>query len=141
MSKFYEYFKENMDAMHLDVPETLFGKAGIAVGTAKTLLEYVDKFGTKVTVREVVLAGTRLEKLAVVGAASVAYYTGAVIGSLAVATGRTLAGGTSLADVLSMARTHNLDRDWLGACLIKFPGIYQVDLQGRCHYRNAMAFA
>ena len=98
MSDFYKYFKENMEALGLmPPPESLFGTQQLAIGTISTILGCIEKFGTKVTVMEVIGAGTRLEQLAVVSAAGAAYYVGALIGSLAVATGRTLAGGTSLA--------------------------------------------
>lgn len=138
MSKFYEYFKENMDALGLPAPESLFGTLSAATATASTLLTQIDKFGKTVTVGEAIGAGTRLEQLGVIAACSAAFYVGAVIGSIAVATGRSLAGGTSISDVLSMARTHNLDRQWLSACLIKFPGIYKPEVQGKLHYRQAM---
>ncbi|WAH58918.1 hypothetical protein LZ023_04920 [Pseudomonas silvicola] len=141
MAKFYEYFKENMDALGLPAPESLFGSLSAATATASTLLTQIDKFGKTVTVGELATAGTRLEKLGVIAACSAAFYVGAVIGSIAVATGRALSGGTSIADVLSMARANNLDRQWLSACLIKFPGIYKREVLGKHHYRQAMVVA
>ena len=36
-----------------------------------------------------------------------------VIGSIAVATGRSVAGGTTIADVLFVATSHDLNRAWL----------------------------
>lgn len=138
MSTFYEHFKENMDALGLPAPESLFGSLSAAAGTATTLLSQIDKFGKNVTLGELVGAGTGLEKLAVMGALSAAYYVGAVIGSIAVASGRSLSGGTSISDVLSMARTHNLERQWLSASLIRFPGVYSPDAPGKQHYRAAM---
>lgn len=141
MSKFYEYFKENMEALGLPAPESLYGNLATATATASTLLSQMDKFGKTVTVGEVIGAGTRLEQLGVVAALSAAFYVGAVIGSIAVATGRSLAGGTSIGDVLSTARTYNLDRHWLSACLIKFPGIYKPEVQGKRLYRQAVVTA
>lgn len=77
MSDFYKYFKENMEALGLNPPpESLFGTQQLALGTITTMLTYIDKFGTKVTVLDMVLAGTRLEKLATVGAVGAAYYAG-----------------------------------------------------------------
>lgn len=136
MSEFYKYFKENMDALGLAAPETLFANATTAIATATALATQVDKFGKGVTVMEVIGAGTRLEKLAVVGACSAAYYAGAVVGSIAVALGRTLAGGTSLADVLLTARKNDLDRDWLRTCIHMHPGIYIADHPGRALYKH-----
>jgi hypothetical protein len=137
MSDFYKYFKENMEALGLmPPPDSLFGTQQLAIGTISTLLGLIEKFGTKVTVMELIGAGTRLEQLAVVGAASSAYYVGALIGSLAVATGRTLAGGTSLADVLYEASKWKLDRPWVTTLLHRHPGIYNPSVSGRKYYRT-----
>lgn len=92
MSNFYRYFKENMDSLGLPAPESLFGTLQITIGTLTVLLTNIDKFGKTVTVGELIGTGTRLEKLATVAAISAAFYVGACIGSLAVATGRTLGG-------------------------------------------------
>jgi len=125
MSDFYKYFKENMDALGLPAPESLYGNAQLAVGSAMTLVGLVEKFGKKITVREMIGAGIRGEKLATIWAMSASYYVGAVIGSIAVATGRTLAGGTSIADVLFNARRNRLHRPWLAAVLMHNPEIYK----------------
>jgi hypothetical protein len=50
MSDFYKYFKENMDALGLAAPDTLFGSHQLTVGTITAILGYVDKLGTNVTV-------------------------------------------------------------------------------------------
>lgn len=137
MSDFYKYFKENMEALGLvPPPDSLFGTQQLAIGTISTLLGLIEKFGTRVTVMELIGAGTRLEQLAVVGAASASYYVGALIGSLAVATGRTLAGGTSLADVLYEASKWKLDRPWVTTLLHRHPGIYNPSVPGRKYYRT-----
>ncbi|SHN44844.1 hypothetical protein SAMN05192549_1282 [Duganella sacchari] len=125
MSDFYKYFKENMDALGLPAPESLFGNMQLALGAASTLVGLVEKFGKKVTVMEMVGAGIRGEKLAVVAAMSASIYVGAVIGSIAVATGRSLAGGLSLADVLLNAQMNHLHRPWLPSVLIRHPEIYK----------------
>jgi hypothetical protein len=62
-SDFYKYFKENMDSLGLDCPETLFATNGTAVNTAVTILSAIQQHGSKVTVAELVGAGTGLEKL------------------------------------------------------------------------------
>ncbi|CAN7745339.1 hypothetical protein [Duganella sp. Dugasp56] len=124
MSDFYKYFKENMDGLGLATPENLFGSSQSAVSTASTLLALIDRFGKKVTVAEMIGAGTGIEKLAVLGAANASYYVGAVIGSIAIATGRALAGGTSLSDVLLNAQMNHLHRPWLAAVLMRHPEIY-----------------
>lgn len=133
---FYEYFKENMEALGLPAPESLFGSVQSAVGTAAIILGAVDKYGTKVTLREIRGAGTRLEALGVIGACVAAFYAGAVIGSLAVAGGRTLSGGVSLADVLFEASRRGLKRPWLKPLLYRMPGVYNPSVPGRRYYRT-----
>lgn len=137
MSDFYKYFKENMEALNLIAPpESLFATQALAVATINTFVAFVDKFGTKVTVMEVIGAGTRLEQLAVLGTMGAAYYTGALIGSLAVATGRTISGGTSLGDVLFEASKHGFGREWLTSLFIRMPGIYDPRISGRKFYKH-----
>jgi hypothetical protein len=135
MSDFYKYFKENMDALGLAAPESLYGSVVTAQASIQGMLGYIDKFGTKVTVLEMVGAGTNLELLLTVGAAQGAYYVGATIGSLAVATGRALAGGTSLSDVMFEASRWNLKRDWLLPLLYRRPGIYDPTVRDRKNYK------
>jgi hypothetical protein len=132
MSDFYKYFKENMEDLGLSAPpESLFGTQQLAISTISAIVAFIDKFGTKVTVLEMAGAGTRLEQLALLGALGASYYAGAAIGSLAVATGRTLAGGTSLADVLFEASRWGFDRPWLTSLLHRRPGIYDPSVSGR----------
>jgi hypothetical protein len=136
MPDFYQYFKENMESMGLPAPQSLFGSVTSAVATATTLLSQVEKFGKKVTINELVRAGTRLEQLAIVGTCSAAFYLGAVIGSIAVATGRVLGNGATLSDVLLTAQSHDLRTDWLVHCLHMYPGIYQAATPGKTLYRS-----
>jgi hypothetical protein len=137
MSEFYKYFKENMEDLGLTPPpESLYGTQALAISTISTILAYIDKFGTKVTVAEMIGAGTRLEKLTMVGSLGAAFYAGAVIGSLAVATGRTISGGTSLADVFLEASKWRLNRPWLTSLFHRMPGIYDPSVPGRKYYRT-----
>ena len=48
MSGFYKYFKENMEALGLAAPESLFGMLKTAIGTAATILSQIDKYGPRV---------------------------------------------------------------------------------------------
>ena len=136
MSNFYKYFKENMSALGLPAPENLFGTVQSTVGTATVLLGLIDKFGTRVTLGELIGAGTKLEKLGVVAACSAAFYAGAVIGSLAVATGRCLGNGTSLGDVLILAAKWGFKRPWLAALLHRLPGVYDPSVSSRKYYKH-----
>jgi hypothetical protein len=125
MTNFYRYFKENMEGLGLPAPETLFGSLQSAVAHASLLLAQVEKFGKTVTIGELIGAGTRLEQLGVVSACYASFYVGAVIGSIAVAAGRSLADGRSLSDVLLTAERYGLNRDWLPEILMRRPEIYR----------------
>lgn len=137
MSDFYRYFKENMEALGLPAPDSLFGTLQSSLATVTVLLASIDKFGKTATIADLIGAGTRLEKLGMIGTLSAAFYAGACIGSLAVATGRTLSGGASVADVLLYARTRHLHRPWLAAELYRAPGIYQPKVLGKATHKYA----
>jgi len=139
MSKFYAYFKENMDALGLPAPDALFGTAQTAAGTAATLLGLIEKFGKKVTLGDIIGAGTRLEQLAVIGGISASFYVGAVIGSIAVATGRTLSGGTSLSDGLMNAHQNGLSAPWLALLFQQNPQLYSTKFKNRAIMPRAIA--
>jgi len=136
MSDFYKYFKENMEALGLPAPESLFGSVQSTVGTVTVILGLADKFGPKVTVGELIGAGTKLEKLGVAAACSAAFYAGAVIGSLAVASGRCLGHGTSLGDVLFEASRWGFKRPWLSQLLHRLPGVYDPEVAARKYYKH-----
>lgn len=121
MSDFYKYFKENMDALGLPAPESLYGTIQLALSSAGTLVGLLERFGKRVTVMEMIGAGIKGERLATVAAMSAAYYVGAVIGSIAVATARSLTGGMSIADVLLNAQMNHLHRPWLPSVLMRHP--------------------
>lgn len=139
MSKFFKYFKENKDGLGLPAPEALFGNLQLALSSVTALQAHMDKFGKAVTVREVIGATTRLEKLLIVGSLSASYYVGACIGSIAVATGRSMANRTSLGDVLYSASRHGLNRAWLPSMLQRWPGIYKQAVGDKQRYRHVAA--
>lgn len=137
MAGFYEYFKENMEGLGLTAPPaSLFGTQQLAVATLTAILANIDKFGTRVTVMEIAGAATKLEKLAVVGAVGASFYAGAVIGSLAVATGRTISGGTSLSDVIGEVSKWKYKREWLPSLISRMPGVYDEKIADRKYYKN-----
>jgi hypothetical protein len=88
-----------------------------------------------VTIGELIKAGTILEALGYIAGCAAAFYVGAVIGSIAVAAGRTLSCGTTLSDVISTADKHNLNRPWLIPNLQRWPGIYDSSVASRSTYR------
>lgn len=106
---FSKYFKENMNALNLPVPSQLFDTFSSAVANAALMAEALSTLGTGATIGELIKATTGLEKLKVVAGLGAAYYVGAVIGSIAVATGRSLSGGTSIADFFVFQQRHGLN--------------------------------
>ena len=141
MSESYRYFTENMEALGLPAPESLFGTTKEVASNATVMLAYIEKFGPRVTIRELIGAGTRLEALATVSSMYASYYVGAVIGSLAVAAGRSLGRGASLADVLATAHRYELDRPWLELTLRHWRTIYDTRALARDLTRSRMLTA
>ena len=121
---FYDYFNENMETLGLPAPRTIFGNVTLAAASIAAMCKYVEKYGTQRTVGEMFNKLKDIPKLAtggVVGVAATggkvagtvaelaaAYYVGACIGSLAVATGKSLSGGLSLGDCLATASLYEI---------------------------------
>jgi hypothetical protein len=139
MSDFYQSFRQNMDGVGLPAPQVLFGTFQAAVGNIATLLGQIDKLGKAATIGDIIGEGTRLEGLSGIAACSAVYYAGAVIGSLAVASGAS--SGTALADVLFTAKKNKLDRKWLPATLQRWPGVYDQKLKASRNNLRARVFA
>lgn len=138
MSKFFQYFDENMKSMGLVAPKNLFSSSMTTVATAKTILGAIDKLGADATIGEIVGATTGLEALGVVAAVGAVYYLGAIIGSLAVATGRVLGHGARISDALAFATTNQIYRPWLSNVLNVYPGIVDTNRKGRILYKSMM---
>jgi hypothetical protein len=85
---FYDYFRESMQSVGLDAPQSVFSTQEKAVATVSLISGAIAKFGTGVTVAELIGAGVLTEKLLVVGTLSACFYLGACIGALAYATGQ-----------------------------------------------------
>ncbi|WP_080436007.1 hypothetical protein [Burkholderia ubonensis] len=88
---FYPALKENMAALGLPVPSSLFESQQMAIGTLTTLLSTFKSLGTGATMGELIAATTGLEKLLALSAIGASYYIGALIGSMIVATDASLA--------------------------------------------------
>lgn len=82
---FYPAFSKNMEAIGLTAPTNLFSTQEKAISTISQLAGLIKTMGMKVTIRELVVAGTITERLSVASAYYAAYYQGGAIGSLAVA--------------------------------------------------------
>lgn len=122
-SPFYKYFKKNMDELGLPAPASLYESAITAIGTAKICTKLLKDFGTRVTVREAIGATVGFEKLEMIGTLGLAYYTGAVIGSICIAIQRTVTGGTTIADIIWVATKKGINPPGLRSTLVRHPRI------------------
>lgn len=134
----FSYWRENMQGLGIPIPNTWHGSEASVLALAGALASAVEKYGPRVTVAELVGAGVVSEQVAFLGSLTAAGVAGAAIGSAAVATGRYLAGGTSLADVLGnvlgyAARKRVLTRQ-VHITLANHPQIYNPKSRGRIAY-------
>ncbi len=110
---FMNYFNENMKALNVPAPTTLFCSYQTTIATASTLVGTLHKLGKGATITQLVRTTVGMDKLMVAGALGAAVYTGVVIGSVFVATGRSLAGGYQISDMLVFLHRNNLQfRGW-----------------------------
>jgi hypothetical protein len=123
-----------MDALGLPTPTTWHGTATTVTGTLSTLAALSEKFGPRVTVGELIRAGTKTEILTVAGGISAAWYLGAAIGSAAVATGNYTSCGTRISDVFTYATMHRMLTPRIKHQLVAFPEIYDVNRKRRHCY-------
>ena len=105
---FKKYFDENMKALGAPVPTTLFDSFEKAIGTASILVGTLHTLGKGATVAELVGTTVGVEKLMVAGAFGAAAYVGMIIGSIAVASGRSLGCGSRIADMFVFLEQNNL---------------------------------
>jgi hypothetical protein len=133
--EFKEYFKENMEGLGLPVPSTLFDTYSTAVSTASTLVGTLATLGKGATMGELIGATIGLEKLAVAASVGAAAYTGAVIGSIAVASGRSIGCGSRIADVFVFANQNHLHFDGLTTFYRRNPQV----LDDRLKFRQRFA--
>ncbi|REE21200.1 hypothetical protein B0G71_4352 [Paraburkholderia sp. BL27I4N3] len=82
---FGKAFQQNMSALGLPAPSSLFGSIQAAASNVATMLGALKTLGPGATVAEIIGATTALEALSVVGALSASFYVGACVGSLIVA--------------------------------------------------------
>ena len=105
---FKKYFNENMEALGLSVPSSLFETSQKAIATASLILGALQQLGKGATMAEIAGATVGLDKLLVLGAISASGYVGAVIGSIAIATGRSLGCGYRISDMSIFLERNNL---------------------------------
>lgn|SRR5690606_25906162 len=129
---FSYYFRENMDRLGLDFPGGVYTSYMLVMGLAKQMADVVSVYGPAMPVTAVLFRATMgtaiapiIGRVATLGVAiGASYYVGAVIGSSAVAVGRTLSCGTSIADALALARDNQIYESWLEAELISHPEFF-----------------
>lgn len=105
---FQKYFTKNMLALGLPVPTSLFDTYQTAIATATTLIGTLATLGKGATMADIIGATIGLEKLAVAASIGASAYVGAVICSIAVASGRSASCGTSIADFFTFMRRNSL---------------------------------
>ncbi|RDU97925.1 hypothetical protein [Trinickia dinghuensis] len=82
---FSKAFQDNMNALRLPAPFSLFSSLTTALGNLGAMLNAFKSVGPTATVAEMIGATILRERLDVVGAMAASYYVGAVIGSVVVA--------------------------------------------------------
>ncbi len=118
---FKHYFKENMDGLGLPVPSSLFDSFNTTIATAAVIGEAVSLQGSHVTLGQVIASSSRMASLKIAVSLSASYYVGAIVGSLAVASGRSLGCGARIADALAIARNNGIRGMWLERELMRHP--------------------
>lgn len=108
---FFKYFKENMQALGMPVPEGMFDTYARATLTAGSILGALQTLGSGATAAELFGATLAAEKVLVLASIGAAAYAGAVVGSLAVATGRALGCGSQISDLFVFLRNNDLEFD------------------------------
>jgi len=120
-SNFGDYFEENMQAIGLPAPNDVFSSVSVAYANISELAAAVSLYGSQITVAEIWGATTKLEKLRLVGPMIAAYYTGAAVGSAAVALGRSLGCGATISDAMLHLRDHGIYDSWIEGELLANP--------------------
>jgi len=101
----FDYLNENMEELGLWAPDTLYKQAALSVGTLKSLeAAYAIFKGVGVTelASEGVYTASKAEGLTLAGAALASFYTGALIGSMAIASQRSMSCGKRLNEYFEM---------------------------------------
>lgn len=124
---FSKAFQDNMHALRLDAPSSLFLSLQTAIGTFTTMLGALKALGPTATVAELVGATTALEKLGAVGAMAASYYVGATLGSLIVATDAVKACGDPYRN--SPAARYRAVAQWIASRGLLVPMDIQVFIQ------------
>ena len=124
---FGKYFKENMDALGVPTPNSLFDTYSSAVANASLMSGAIYKLGARATVAELARATLFGEKLLLAGAFGAVIYTGVTVGSLAVASGRSLGCGTRISDMFTFIGSRNLQFPGWETFYHRYPQVIEAD--------------
>ena len=105
---FKKYFNENMKAVGVPVPSGLFDSYEKAIATIGAMAGTLHLLGKGATIGELIGATVGLEKLAIATAFGASFYTGVVIGSVFVASGRSATCGARLSDMFVFIKQNEL---------------------------------
>ena len=123
-----DYWKENMADIGIKPPDSYYATQVMITGAISTILATAKLFGPRVTVAELAGAGASAELAGYAGALSASYLVGAMIGSGAVATQRSLMKGTTLGDVIFYATHRGWNSPGLTKTLANNPKFYSSRL-------------
>lgn len=130
----YAYFTENMEQLGLPVPTSWYSAQTAVTGSISSLIAAYSRFGVRVTLGELLKAGTKIDGLVLVSGLSASWYLGGAVGSAAVATGRYLACGTRMIDVLGYAARHHMFNPTICHQIVSHPEIYDMTRRDRRLY-------
>lgn len=109
MPGFSDYFTENMNGLGLPTPSSFFTSVATASANIKALTDAVEKFGSDVTIGDLIGAGKLSDDWTLLAGFTAAFYVGAVIGSTAVAINRLLDdAGVPIYDILRYMNADDL---------------------------------
>jgi hypothetical protein len=102
MNDFVKYFKENMAAMNMPAPDSLFATGTKAKDTIAAIAGALKAFGGTATLGEIILTVPSLaaagDYFVLYGAINASFYLGACIGSVAIAMQRSMFDGKQIVD-------------------------------------------
>lgn len=105
---FVKIFRGNMRSLGLTPPISMFNGFQQSLTHAMVMASALDSLGRNATMGEIIGATSGLEKLKTVSGLYGAFYVGAVIGSLVVASAHSGACSAKRADLLAFVQRNNL---------------------------------
>jgi hypothetical protein len=142
--EFYKAFKDNMEALGLDVPSTLSTAPANVGAKIGAWVAASEKFGKAVTMGEVIGAGMGSEILLALGGVYAAFWLGAAVGSLMVATTKYLDCNKNANAIANAARQFTFDTGFrippaILAVMQTNPMIFAVGQAGRTAFARRAA--